>query len=149
MKYLIILINYSYGDFYENERFLVRTLECNVSKTFLYYTLLKRENNISSTKGFSTRDINNWDTRDIYHYIVFSKKNKKLIPSCVPIHSNLSNSLELSKINIDMPISFSESIRREMDKIDLYINKIYAKCVNKAKGKDDYEWHFLISLEGH
>lgn len=140
---MIIKINYSSGDYYENERFLIRTLESNVSKTFLFYTLLGEENNIINSKGFSTRCVNNWETKDIYHYIVFSKNKKKLIPSCVPIHTNLSNSLELFKINIDMPVNFEKKARKKMDKIDSYINVIYLKCVNKPNGKHDYEWDFF------
>ncbi|MDU6248305.1 MAG: HEPN domain-containing protein, partial [Paeniclostridium sordellii] len=139
-------VNFSSSDYYENEYYLIRYLEKSVSKMFLAFNIITNKKLPSDRIGFSTRVVNNWQTTDIYHYLVFTKVKGKLVPECVPIHNELSNSIELSKINIDIPITLSEDVRIEIDKINKFIDCIYRNCIENFKNKKNKEWYFYDKL---
>lgn len=122
---LISKVAFSSSNHYENEYYLVRYLEKNVSKMFLANTIIKAQHLPSRGGDFSTRVINNWETNDIYHYIVFTRQKNKLVPECIPIHRKLSNVLEISNLNMDIPISLGSNILRTIEKTFGRVDMVY------------------------
>ncbi len=137
-------VNFSSANYYENEYYLIRCLEKSVSKMFLAFNIITNKKLLLGSKGFSTRVVNNWQTTDIHHYLVFTKVKGKLIPECIPIHSELSNLVELSKINIDMPVSLNTDVRLEIDKLNKFVDYIYRNCIEGLK--TDNRWYFYDKL---
>ncbi len=139
---LFIKVNFSSHGYYENEYYLIRYLERSVSKLFLLYTLITTLKLPILQKGFSTRVINNFETNDIHHYLVLSRNGNKLEPSCIPIHRKLSKVIEISNLNIDMPVSLDKSIESKFLKLASFIDVIYRNSLGIPKKKDKYKWDF-------
>ncbi len=122
---IISPVFFSSSDYYENEYWLIRHLEKEVSKLFLTYQLLSKNNEITNNTGFSTRQMNNFETRDIKHYLVFSLQDKILRPTCIPLHFHHNKILEISNICIDIPTSLRPEDAEQIDLLSSYIDKIY------------------------
>lgn len=144
---LFLKINYSSYNYYENEFFLVRNLERQVSLIYLTYTIIINENTILEEKGFPTSICNNFITKDIKHYLVLSKNKNELDPQCVPIHRKHSRFIEVSNINVDIPINFNDKIRKFIDNICLFVENIYNKTIKMPKDKNDFHNNFFHKLK--
>lgn len=137
---LTLKVAFSSSSHYENQYFLVRHLEKNASKLFLINTLLQQNALPSTYNGFSTRNINNFETRDIKHYLVFSRNGRLLSPACIPIQGKLSNYLELSQLNFDLPLLPSQpGLFNEITDI---LDTCYSESLGEPTGNKDYKWDF-------
>jgi hypothetical protein len=105
---LLVLRVHSFpGEYYENQFFLVSKLKL---ATTLLFMLNSMQNTRPSREGFlmSTSRINNWETLDIRHYLVFYPKpyKKELRGDCIPMSSSRATLAELSEASCEMDPRF-------------------------------------------
>lgn len=135
---LIAKVNFSSEGYYENEYHLVRYLERSITKLFVLNELVK--NNIALTgnsRGFSTRIVNNFSTRDFKHYIVFTTEKNLLKAQCIPIQDKLSDFFELSNINMDIPIGNTKIIKKRMSRLSQMIDHAYLNSIGNKSTKGE------------
>ena len=142
---LICKINFSSTDYFENQFFLTRQLERSVCKIYFANILIKMQRQISLKKGIETGIINNSETRDIKHYLVFEKKGTKLTPSCIPMWNELSDAVELSNLRLKMPISCDAKTQIQIEQAGLFVDKVFKNCV-PAREKVTQEQVFYEKL---
>jgi hypothetical protein len=140
---MITKVSFSSGGYYENEYYLVRHLEKNISKLFLIYSLINSSKLPAKRTSISTRILNNFETADAQHYLVFTRNNRKLIPTCIPIHDRLSRSLELSNLNMDIPISLDEQLVNDYDRMSSFVDMVYRQSLGTPHRSCRNSWMFF------
>jgi hypothetical protein len=76
---------------------------------------------------FSSSHINNWETLDIHHYMVFSdhpRQARTLAGDCVPIHGRGSPIVELSDLSIEIDPTY-RGARRTVASIEVAVRDVY------------------------
>lgn len=102
------------GYYYDNEPLLLARLRAVTSLMAMLAALQPDEASRSETL-FSSRQLNNWQTLDIHHYIVLYntyRRGGELTGDCVPIHAARTAVVDASELNIDLDARFW-SRRRE------------------------------------
>lgn len=91
------------GGYYENQRLLLSKLEFAASAVHCLAT--RKDPRVSDvSRHFSSLNANNWETLDIYHYLVFYPKPRTAIlgGDCVPFTAQRNRLLELSDFSVDI-----------------------------------------------
>jgi hypothetical protein len=105
------------GYYYENEFLLLGRLRAITSALVMLATLQPRQED-RRARYFSSRQIDNFETRDIRHYLVLSSTRAKYMTGqAVPIHRRRQVD-ELSDLSVDINL-------RYWDRYDPIANKIY------------------------
>jgi len=102
---LVLKVRSFSGTYYENQRFLMLHLERACSFLFMLASLqhgfpVKKEEHL-----FSSGRANNWETLDIYHFILFepeAKTRNRFDSVCVPMNYASVELAELSSVNVDI-----------------------------------------------
>jgi len=96
---LVLKTNSFPGGYYDNQFFLIYKLKIATTLLLMLNTF---QNYQSSKEGFlfDTSRTNNWETLDIYHYILFyPKPNSELLSGdCIPMNSNSVTLAEISAV---------------------------------------------------
>lgn len=73
---------------YENEFFIRKFFELNAILVYTYFLYDKSKKLVSKYEShFSSANTNNYETMNLYHYLLFSKNNKNNLKcECVPVH---------------------------------------------------------------
>jgi len=105
---LLVLKVHSFpGGYYENQYFLIHKLKIATTLLLMLNAFQTFE---SSKEGklFNTSRTNNWETLDIYHYILFFPKpnSSKLSGDCIPMNSRGAALAELSEVPVNLDPKF-------------------------------------------
>jgi len=101
---LMVLRVHSFpGGYYENQFFLIYKLKIATTLLMMLNAFQTFE---SSKEGrlFNTSRVNNWETLDIHHYILFFPKprSKRLSGDCIPMNSGKATLADLSCVPVDV-----------------------------------------------
>jgi len=135
---IIHRIKQSYEGYYENQYFIIKQLEMNLSLTYL--TKCLSENNKLEDKRFlNTTNTNNFQTYDEFHYFILSLNNStnKYEPNCIPRHYKLSRLFDTFKLNITLPLNFNNTDKKKINKISYFLNKIYCS-IYESNNNENY-----------
>ena len=100
---LILKVKSRPGGYYENQYFLTAKLQFATSLIYLL-TALQSPNAVDDFARFGSSSIvNNFATLDIYHYLVFYRKNSsKLGGQCVPMNVSKPHLAELCNLTVEI-----------------------------------------------
>jgi len=94
------------GSYYENQALLCIHLFFATAHVFLLGSLTKHIDDDKAPTWSSTAKINNFQTLDIKHYLVFERPirawRKSLSLSCVPMNASRTELAELSDLNVEI-----------------------------------------------
>ncbi|ADW70168.1 hypothetical protein [Granulicella tundricola] len=117
------------NDYYENHRFIILQLERASSLLFCLASLqggfpvLKADTLFSSTRN------NNWETQDIFHFLLFEPKAgsaKKLESRCIPMNARTIELAELCSVNVGINLKAWVHRRPLMERVCKALNAIEA-----------------------
>ena len=104
------------GFYYDNEPLLLARLRAVTALLGMLAALQPDEASRSETL-FSSRQLNNWQTLDIHHYIVLYNTYRRrgdLTGDCVPIHAARTAVVDASELNIDLDARFWSARRKSL-----------------------------------
>jgi hypothetical protein len=152
---LMVLKVHSFpGGYYENQFFLIYKLKIATTLLMMLNAFQTFESSKEGTL-FNTSRVNNWETLDILHYILFFPKprSKKLSGDCIPMNSGKATLADLSCVPVDVDPRFwrrrmpwAENLIAALD----HIGKNYLKySIGKPKNnvKSRVYRKFFRSLE--
>jgi len=110
------------GGYYENQYFLIYKLKIATTLLMMLNAYQTFESNREGVL-FNTSRVNNWETLDIHHYILFFPKprSKKLSGDCIPMNSGKATLADLSCVPVDVDPIFW---RRRMPWAENLINAL-------------------------
>ncbi len=142
---LMVLRVHSFpGGYYENQFFLIYKLKIATTLILMLNAFQTFE---SSKEGvlFNTSRVNNWETLDIHHYILFFPKphSRKLSGDCIPMNSKSATLAELSSVPVDIDPKFwrrrmpwSENLITALDQVGKnYLKYSIGKPKNNVKSR--------------
>lgn len=102
--------------YYENQRILEMKLRISAALIGMMAVLGKQPES-EGDRNFSTRSVNNWQTLDIRHFLLFqaAPRKKELSIDCTPMHLNQVEMAELSDLGTDIdPGTWGHSRRAQL-----------------------------------
>lgn len=98
---LVVTIRQLQDGYYENEVFIRSRLSFCRTLMYMIHALQQQQETRGLVADFSTSIVNNWQTLDLHHYLIFQSKGgrKKMFETkCVPTHSAPAVLVELSEL---------------------------------------------------
>lgn len=92
------------GDYYANQRLITLKLEISLSFIYLTQSLLINSELSNFESHFSTKSLNNWETYDINHYLLFSTQPGQKAyyeTRCIPMNYEKTFLNEISQLNVE------------------------------------------------
>lgn len=114
------------GSYFDTEALVLSAVRAATARLAMISTLQSGEPDHVS-RLFSTSSMNNWETLDIHHYIVFADnpaQTGSLDGDCVPIQSRRHRVVELSDLSIEIDPNFNGR-RATVAKIDQATDLVY------------------------
>jgi Apea-like HEPN len=122
---LAVRLRHISGHYYDPEFFLTRTLQA-ASGLLAMLSTLQSGSASSEAKSLSSRSINNFQTLDIHHYLVFSASgNQELDGDCVPVNETRPSLVEISELNFDLDPQFWSNQPAEADRLQAATWDVY------------------------
>lgn len=92
------------GSMYEMAPAVIIKLRFAKGYLVLLDTLSQRHKKSSTFRGFSTSVMNNWETLDIKHYLVFQSQggSRELLVDCIPMNISRTELVELSDLGVEL-----------------------------------------------
>jgi hypothetical protein len=93
------------GSYFENQFLLVIKLKIALAFATMLYSFQKKQGEVGARKLFSTSNLNNFETLDIRHYLVFQSPvgyRKFLSVDRVPMNASKPELAELSELDIEL-----------------------------------------------
>ncbi|MCW2982572.1 MAG: hypothetical protein JWR63_142 [Conexibacter sp.] len=114
------------GSYFDTEPVVLSAVRAATARLAMISTLQAGHPDRTS-RLFSTSSMNNWETLDIHHYIVFADnpaQTGSLEGDCVPIQSRRHRVVELSDLSIEIDPNF-KGRRATVAKIDRSVDLVY------------------------
>jgi len=93
------------GTYFENQFLLLAKLKMAVAFAIMLFSFQKNQNNVGNRRFFSTSSLNNWETLDFKHYLVFQapvKHRRAYSVQRVPMNVSKPELAEISELNIEL-----------------------------------------------
>lgn len=117
------------GTYYENQQFLVIKLKIATSSLFMMAALQHGLSRRGRDVWGSTRRVNNFQTLDIHHYLVFERpvRGGSLNTKCVPMNVRPAELTDLSALPIDLAPKFWSNREHLVNEIVGYLAELETK----------------------
>jgi len=121
------------GYYYENEFLILGRLRAITAAVVMLAALQPRNTNRTASV-FSSSRINNWETRDIHHYLVlFDTRAKTLNGRAIPIHQRRQVG-ELSDMAVDIDPRYWQRRTTEAGAVHQAVDALYAGYLSHSVG---------------
>lgn len=135
--FIVTELNFSRVEPYENQQYVIQHLE--KYSTMLYFLATQQRHRKALVKGelasMSSKKVNNWETKDIYHYLVISKEKGKLTCNATPINVDEIKLNEIMALNIEFSPKLTVSGGRTVEKWIGILDRLYI-LYNEFRWKD-------------
>lgn len=122
------------GYYYENEFLVLGRLRA-ITSAVVMLAALQPANINRAASVFSSSRINNWETRDIHHYLVLSDTHAKALNGrAIPIHQRRQVG-ELSDMAVDIDPRFWQRRKAEADAVHQAVDALYAGYLSHSVGR--------------
>ena len=142
---LIVRTHAFSGSYYENQFLLTTHLHFATAFVSLLSILSRRPHNDNLPLWSSSSRVNNFQTLDIKHYLVFQRPRRKWLPQldlqCIPMNMSQAELAELSDLNIELDPREWRRRKSFVEEVRLVIRTMqsgYAKhCISaRVEGAD-------------
>ncbi|MBP8083834.1 MAG: hypothetical protein KAZ87_11600, partial [Spirochaetes bacterium] len=130
--FVVLKIKSSFNEYYENEYIIIRLLEKEITKLVLLSMYQINKDIKTKTYDVSTKNINNFHTKDIKHYLFFHLSKGVYKPVCVPIHEDKGVFHDIMNTKINLNISKTKNVNK-IKIIWKFIDDIYKTYLLKPK----------------
>ena len=141
---LFVRVNIFKGEYYENQFLLIIKLKIAKSLILMLSVLGKTSEEFDGMKKFSSSQLNNWETLDIKHYLVFQVQvdnEQDLEGFCVPMNFNRSALAELSSLKIELYIHEWKDKTNVLQEVESALRKVesgyISNCINFQKNRQE------------
>lgn len=126
---LIVQVRQTSSWRYENRQAITRLTEKSLGLLYLSKSIAESHDLPDRTNSWSTRLLNNFETRNINHYLILQKVKRRLVPECVPIHMRMSRLVETSRLGIDMPVELGEKSLSVLAPIEALLSEAHREVL--------------------
>ncbi|MBD2691417.1 HEPN domain-containing protein [Anabaena catenula] len=141
---LFVRVNIFKGGYYENQFLLIIKLKIAKSLILMLSVLGKTSEEFDGMKKFSSSKLNNFETLDIKHYLVFQvglNNEQNLDGFCVPINVNRSGLAELSSLKIELYPNEWQDKTDILQQVESALRKVesgyISNCINFQKNRQE------------